>query len=151
MRARLLEFVPGLVGGVVGGVGGYLLVAYLIRSQGLWVPILPGAFAGLACGQTSSIYSKRRGVVMAIFVALLIVYTQWKLFNPPFAFDGSLQAYAMHLHELPPLTLIVMAVNVVLGYWWGREQGIGFGGRGRRGPNPPSRSVTTEVVSPSDR
>ncbi len=127
MRARLLEFVPGLVAGVVGGVGGYLLVAYLIRSQALWVPILPGAFAGLACGQLSSVYSRRRGVVMAVIVAVLIVYAQWKLFKPDFPLDGSLQDYALHIYKLPPLELIVMAVNVVLGYWWGREQGIGFG------------------------
>ncbi len=131
MRARLLEFVPGLVAGVAGGIGGYLLVAYLIRSNNIWVPILPGAFAGLACGQLSSVYSRRRGVVMAVIVSILIVYAQWKLFNPPFEFDGSLGDYVLHLYQLPPLTLLVMAVNVVIGYWWGRERGIGFGRGGR--------------------
>ncbi len=140
MRARFLEFIPGLLAGVVGGIVGYLLVAYLIASQGLWVPILPGAFAGLACGQASPIYSRRRGVLMALFVLGLIVYAQWKLFNPAFAFDGTLRDYALHLHQLPRLTLIVMAVNVALSYWWGREQGIGFGRTSRR-PVAPSTDL----------
>ena len=131
MRARLVEFVPGLVAGMLGGIGGYLLVAYLIRTQGWWVPILPGAFAGLACGQASAVMSRSRGIVNALLVAGLIVYVQWKLFNPPFEFDGTLRDYAMHLHQLPKLTLGLMLVNVFFGFWWGREQGIGFGRHGR--------------------
>ena len=31
--------------------------------------------------------------------------------------------------EIPPLTLIVMAVNVAIAYWWGREQGVQFARR----------------------
>ena len=150
MRARLLEFVPGLLAGVVGGVAGYWLVAYLIGSQGLWVPILPGAFAGLACGQASPIYSRRRGIVLAIFVLGLVVYAQWKLFNPAFAFDGTLRDYVLHLHQLPPMTLIVMAVNVVIGYWWGREQGIGFGRVSRR-PIASSADPNLGAVRSTDR
>lgn len=135
MRARLLEFGPGLVAGVLGGLAGYLLVAYLMRTQGLWVPILPGALAGLACGQASPVVSRRRGIVLAFGVLGLVIGTQWQLFNPPFEFDGTLRDYLMHLHQLPALTLVLMGVNVVLGYWWGREQGIAFG-RNRQ-PGPP--------------
>ena len=127
MRARLVEFVPGLVAGIIGGIGGYLLVAYLMRTQGWWVPILPGAFAGLACGQASAVRSRTRGFFNALIVAFLIVYVQWKLFNPPFEFDGTLRDYALHLYQLPKLTLGLMLVNVFFGLWWGREQGIAFG------------------------
>ena len=127
MRARLVEFVPGLVAGVVGGIGGYFLVAYLLRTQGWWVPIFPGAIAGLACGQASPVLSRRRGVVNALFVLILVVYVQKTLFDPPFRYDGTLRDYALHLHQLPKLTLLFMAVNAGLGFWWGREQGIAFG------------------------
>ena len=124
MRARLVEFVPGLLAGLVGGCAGYFLVAYLMASHGLWVPILPGAFAGLACGQLSPVASRRRGLLNALFVVGLVVYAQWKLFSPPFRFDGTLRDYALHLHLLPPITLLVMGINVVVAYWWGREPGI---------------------------
>ena len=137
MRARLLEFVPGLLAGGAGGAAGYFLVGYLISSQGLWVPILPGAFAGLACGQLSPLFSRRRGVVLALLVFVLVVFAQWKFFKPGFDFDGSLADYFRHMHQLPPITLLVMAVNVAIAYWWGREQGIRFA-RSRRDPAPPS-------------
>ncbi len=127
MRRYVQEFVPGLLAGLIAGIAGSWLMGYLMATQGLRVPILPGALAGLACGQTSAFYSRRRGVINALFVLGVVVYAQWKLFDPPFDFDGSLTQYVLHLHQLPPLTLILFAVNVVLGYWWGREQGIGFG------------------------
>ena len=130
MRGRLIEFAPGLLAGVVGGVAGYFLVAVLM-NQGFWMPILPGAFAGLACGQSSPVFSKTRGALIAAFTLGLVIYAQWKLFVPAFEFDGSLLDYARHLHQLPPLTLVVMAVNVAIAYWWGREQGIQFARRAR--------------------
>ena len=130
MRGRLIEFVPGLLAGVAGGVAGYLLVAVLM-NQGFWMPILPGAFAGLACGQCSPVRSKVRGALIAAITLGLVIYAQWKLFVPGFEFDGSLRDYTLHLHQLPPLTLIIMAVNVASAYWWGREQGIQFARRAR--------------------
>ena len=129
MRARLVEYVPGLAAGVGGGVAGYLLVAYLMKTQGLWVPIVPGACAGLACGQVSAVASRGRGLLNALWVLGMVIYAQYKLFDPPFTFDGTLVDYARHLHQLPALTLGFVGVNAALGYWWGREQGIGFGRR----------------------
>ena len=127
MRARLVEFVPGLVAGMVGGVGGYLLMDYFRRTQGWWVPILPGALAGLACGQASPVFSRMRGIVNACFVLGLVIYAEWSFFNPPFDSDGTLRDYVLHVHQLPKLHLGLMLVNVFFGFWWGREQGIGFG------------------------
>ena len=141
MRARFLEFVPGLLAGLAGGFAGYLLVATLMSSQGLWVPILPGAFAGLACGQASSVASRRRGMVLAVLVLGLVVFAEWKLFTPNFEFDGSLRDFTLHAYQLSPLHLILMAVNVGIAYWWGREQGIGFG---RTRPRPDSSKPRTE-------
>lgn len=142
MRDRVLEFVPGLLAGIAGGVGGYFLVAYLLTSSGFWLPVLPGAFAGLACGQLSPVISRRRGVVLALFVVGLVIFTQWKLWVPAFEFDGSLLDYAKHIPQLPPITLIVMAINVVIAYWWGREQGISFARRFVRSKPAPQESDT---------
>ncbi len=125
MRKLAIEFVPGLVGGLVGGYLGYLAVAYLISHFGLWVPILPGAFAGLACGQLSPVASKVRGTINGLLGLGLAIYAQWRLFDPPFEFDKTFPSYLGHLHQLPWLTLVVFAINGLLAFWWGREQRIG--------------------------
>ncbi len=127
MRRTLMEYVPGLLGGAVGGYLGYLAVGFLIGRTGFWVPILPGAFAGLACGQLSSIASTRRGALNGLLALGLSIFAQWKLFSPPFEFDGSFPAYVSHLHQLPILTLVVLGLNGLLGFWWGREERIGSG------------------------
>ncbi len=124
MRKLLIEFVPGLIGGAVGAALGYLAVAYLLRNSGFWVPILPGAFAGIACGQLSAVGSKRRGVANGLIGLAAAIFAQWRLFSPPFEFDGSLPAYCRHLLELPPLTLGLMVLNGLLAFWWGREERI---------------------------
>ena len=131
MRKMILDLVPGLVAGAVGGFAGYLAVGFLIGQTGFWVPILPGALAGLACGQVSRVPSKARGALNGLIALGLATFAQWKLFSPPFKFDGSFPAYVAHLHQLPPVTLIILAINGLLGYWWGREERIGSG---RGGP-----------------
>ena len=139
MRDRLIEFVPGLLGGVLGGVAGFFLVQYLTRF-GFWAPIVMGAFAGLGCGQLSPVWSRRRGVLNALGTLGLVIYAQFLLFDPPFPFDGTIRDYVLHLPQLPPWTLGFMVINVLLAFWWGREQGIGFTRR------PPKF-----VSSPRDR
>lgn len=124
MRARFLEFVPGLLAGLAGGFGGYLLVGLVMSRYGYWVPILPGALAGLACGQVSPVASRARGVVLAVLMVGVMIYAEWRLFVPNFATDGTLLDFARHAHELSGLHLGLMAVNVLLAFWWGRERGI---------------------------
>ena len=128
MRARFLEFVPGLVVGLAAGFGGYLVVMYL-STKGYWVPILPGACAGLACGQVSPVPSRRRGVVLALLTLVLVVFTEWKMFIPNFDYDGSFLDFARHVPQLSTIHLVFMAINGAIAYWWGREQGISFARR----------------------
>ncbi len=125
IRKLALEYVPGLAGGAVAGYLGYRVVAYLISHHGWWVPILPGAFAGLACGQLSGVASKGRGAINGLLGLGLAVYAQWRLFNPPFEFDKTFPSYLTHIHQLPPITLVILVVNGLLAFWWGRERRIG--------------------------
>jgi len=133
MRKILVDFLPGLAGGLVAGYLGYLAVGFLMGQTGFWVPILPGAFAGLACGQLSRVPSRARGALNGLIALGVAIFAQWKLFSPPFEFDGSLLGYLPHLHQLPILTLVVLALNGLLGFWWGREERIG-GRRIKPGP-----------------
>ena len=136
MRGRILEYVPGLLAGLAGGVGGYFAVAFLIGWKGLWAPILIGAFAGLACGQASPVASRARGVVLAVLTLGLVVFAEWKLFIPNFEYDGTLTDFARHVPQLSGMHQALMAVNVVIAYWWGRERGIGFDRFARPGQPP---------------
>ena len=106
-----------------------------MRNSGFWVPILPGAFAGLACGQLSSVRSWPRGVANGVVALLITIYAQFKLWNPPFDFDGTFFGYLGHLGELPALTLLLIVVNGLIAAWWGREERMGSG---RIKPRPAS-------------
>ena len=64
MRKLLIDFVPGLIAGVVGGIAGYFVV-YWISRQGFYAPVLPGALAGLACGLASRTDSIPRGICVS--------------------------------------------------------------------------------------
>ena len=132
VRTRILELVPGLLAGVAGGIAASFLLKFLMAWQGLWMPIITGAIVGLACGQASPVASRARGLIIALFTLGLVVVIQWQRWTPPFETDGSLSDYVQHLHELPAMTLVLMAINVVIAYWWGRERGIRFDSARRR-------------------
>ncbi len=131
-----VKFVPGLLAGAVGGYLGYLAVWWVMTNSAFWVPILPGAFAGLACGQVSPVASRVRGAINGLIGLGLAIYAQWRLFNPPFEFDGTFAGYLAHLPKLPTMTLVVLALNGILAAYWGREQRIG-GSRRAKPDRPP--------------
>ena len=117
---------PASSAAAIGGYLGYLAVGF-IMGYGFWVPILPGAFAGLACGQLSTSRSWPRGVVNGL-VALGSRSTPSSSSGTPRSrFDGTFGGYLPHVHELPILTLIVLVVNGLLAAWWGREERMGLG------------------------
>ena len=120
MRKILVDFVPGLLGGLVGGVLGYFIFGWLLR-YGLWAPVIPGAAAGLCCGLLSITHSVARGALCAVEALVIGVVSNWLLLNPPFETDGSLKDYSTKLFQLPPPTLLMLALGIFLGFWWGRE------------------------------
>jgi hypothetical protein len=120
MRKVLIEFVPGLLGACVGAILGFLIVKW-IRSQGFYAPVIPGAFAGLACGFLSLDHSRIRGVLCALVALSACVLTEWRLFAPPVLTDGGLVQFIAHFYEQPPVTLIMVGLGTFLGFWWGRE------------------------------
>src|SRR5436309_3555353 len=117
MRKVVIEFVPGLVGGLLGGIAGYFVFGWLLR-YGLWAPVIPGAFTGLACGLLSRTDSKPRGILCAVEALVAGVVSEWMLLSPPFETDGSLTDYVAKLPKLPPPTLLMLALGVFLGFWW---------------------------------
>lgn len=121
MRKILIDFVPGLVGSVIGGLLGYFLVDWL-RRQGFYTIVLPGALAGLGCGFFSLTHSKARGVLCALEAAAFGLVTEWLVMYGPKekTLDNFLGFLAQFQNE-PWVTIVMLALGVFLGFWWGRE------------------------------
>jgi hypothetical protein len=120
MRKIFVDFVPGLVGGIAGGVVGFYIFRWMMR-YGFFAPMLPGALTGLVCGLLSRTDSKVRGILCAVEALVISVVSEWRLMNPPFETDGSLMDYVTKIPQLPPPTLLMLGLGVVLGFWWGKE------------------------------
>ena len=133
MRKILIEFVPGLVGGAVGGFLGYLAVGWVMR-QGFYAPLLPGALAGLGCGLLSGVPSKVRGGLCAVEALGSCLLAEWMFFLPPVRTDGSFADFLAHFPKQPPLTLIMVGIGTLLGFWWGREANLPKRFSSRRDP-----------------
>ncbi len=103
----------GLLGAVLGGTAGYWLFAWII-SQGFYALILPPALLGLTAGG----FARRRSLPLATvcgFAGLgLGLWTEWSTF--PFRADESLPYFLTHLHQLKPVTLVMLALGTFLSY-----------------------------------
>ena len=116
----------GIVGGIVGGAIGYFAF-FLIARQGLYAIVLPGALLGLGCGRLSGIQSNALGVVCGLVALLLGFFTEWRFF--PFIVDGSFAYFITHVHNLKFITLIMIAVGGLFGFWFGKGRAPGVGPR----------------------
>jgi hypothetical protein len=120
MKKIFVEFVPGLVAGAVGGVVGYFVFKWLL-GYALFAPVLPGALCGLACGLLSRSESNIRGILCAIEAAASGLIAYWIAMIPRFETDGTFQDFVMKVPKLEIPTLLMLALGVGLGFWWGRE------------------------------
>jgi len=116
----------GIVGGIVGGALGYFAFLLMAR-QGLYAIVLPGALLGLGCGRLSGIQSNALGVVCGIVALLLGFFTEWRF--APFVDDGSFAYFIMHVHNLRSVTLIMIAIGGLFGFWFGKGRAPGVGPR----------------------
>lgn len=112
----IVAHVRGLLGMVVGGVAGFFLFQWLVR-QGFYGLAIPGAVMGLACGYLSRVHSPVLAAACGIGATLLLPFAEWKLF--PFVADDSFGYFLTHLHQLKPLTLIMLALGIVFAAWFG--------------------------------
>lgn len=102
-----------LLGAAVGGVLGYLIFFWFTR-RGLYGLALPGGLLGLGAGLFKS-RSKVVPIVCGLVVLGLALFTEWR--DEPFAADGSLGYFLLHLHKLQRITLVMLAVGTFIGFW----------------------------------
>jgi hypothetical protein len=102
-----------LVGAAIGGAVGYFLF-FLIAKLGFYGLMIPGAMLGLGAGMF-----RNRSIVVAIVCGLaalaLGLFTEWKI--APFVADESLGFFVTHIHKLSPVTLVMVVLGGVVGFW----------------------------------
>jgi hypothetical protein len=102
-----------LLSAVIGGLLGYFVFFWLTR-QGFYALVLPGGLLGIGAGIFKN-RSKYIAVICSILALTLGFFTEWRF--APFAADASLSYFVSHVHQLRPLTLIMIGVGAFLAFW----------------------------------
>ena len=120
-QAKSKNLTVGLLGAAAGGVLGYFVFFWIAR-QGFYALMVPGALAGLGGGLLVKDRSTLRAMLCGLFALGLGLFTEWRF--APFSADGSLAYFLTQVHELRPLTLLMIAVGGLFGCWLalGRER-----------------------------
>ena|SRR5438132_3494253 len=121
MVNRVLCMTLGVLGGLVGGVFGFVLFFWIIK-QGFYALVLPGASVGLGCGLLARHRSTLRGVVCAVAALVLGFYTEWRF--ETFPEDDGFRYLVLHFYRLRPITLIMIGLGVALAYYLGKDAGF---------------------------
>jgi hypothetical protein len=111
-----MQIVGGVTGAIAGAVAGHFLFLWIAR-QGFYALALPGAATGLAGG-----FWLKRSSALGVFCGVLGLavglFSEWRF--APFTAEGSLGYFLTHLHQLRPVTWIMILLGAGLGYWFGR-------------------------------
>jgi hypothetical protein len=102
-----------LSGALAGGILGYFGF-FWIASQGFYALALPGGLLGLGAGIV-----KNRSILVAVSCGLaataLGLFTEWRY--APFIDDDSLAYFLAHVYQLKPITLVMILVGGLIGFW----------------------------------
>ncbi len=120
MSRYVLSNCLGVVGAVLGGVLGFYTFKWL-WGHGFYGLIIPGAFLGFGCSLLARHRSTARGVVCAVAAVGLSLFTEWQF--SPFVKDDSFQYFFTHVHDLSPVTLLMIGVGTFVAYWVGKDAG----------------------------
>ncbi|MEM7311892.1 MAG: hypothetical protein AAF497_01950 [Planctomycetota bacterium] len=117
MQQQSVIFARGLAGAILGGVVGYFAFQFAFQS-GFYALALPGALLGLGCGYASRVHSTALGIICSIAALGLGVFCEWK--TSPFIADESLSFFLKNVHQLTGVTLIMIVLGGIFGFWFGR-------------------------------
>ena len=102
-----------LLGAAVGGFVGYLGFFWCAR-QGFYALVLPGGLLGLGAGLSRNPPSAV-AFLCGLSALTLGFFTEWRF--APFVTDPSFAYFLSHFHQLKPVTLILIALGGLIGFW----------------------------------
>jgi hypothetical protein len=110
----------GAAGALVGAAIGYFAF-FWASSQGFYVLALPGALVGIGCGMATGKFSRPAGALAGMIALALCLFIEWKF--APFRADEGFPYFVMHLHQKAPIKLLMLALGVAFGFWFGQGRG----------------------------
>jgi hypothetical protein len=111
---RLRNLVIGIAGAAAGGILGYFAFLWIAR-QGFYTLMLPGGLVGLGGGLWVRDRSPTRAAICAGLALAVGIFAEWRF--APFIKDESLGYFLTHLHDLRPITLLMIVAGGAFGYW----------------------------------
>jgi hypothetical protein len=109
MKQNLLS----VAGAAIGGVLGYFAF-FWVYSYGFYGMVLPGGLLGIGAG-----IGKSRSVWLAagcgLAALMLGLCTEWR--RETWVRDPSFTYFLMHVSQLNPITLLMIAAGAGLGFW----------------------------------
>src|SRR6266436_4312250 len=93
-----------LIGAVAGGLVGYVGFLWIAR-QGLYALVLPGGLLGFGASSSPN-RSTAICIVCGMLALALGLLAEWRF--APFIKDGALVYFLTHVHQLKPITLIMI-------------------------------------------
>ena len=102
-----------LMGAVAGGLIGYFGFLW-IAHQGFYALVLPGGLLGIGASLAQN-RSRAICVVCGLMALALGLMAEWQF--APYIKDTSLGFFLAHIHQLRPITLIMIAAGGFIGYW----------------------------------
>jgi hypothetical protein len=145
MANKAIEILRGVVGAVVGGVVGYFAFFWVAR-QGFYALALPGILLGAGCAALSTKKSTSRGVACGLAALAICVFTEWKF--APNGNDPSLAYLVTHLPEQGKITLLLLALGGIAGYWFGRDGMLRSWLPATKSPTPKPSPVNDDGPAP---
>ena len=102
-----------LLGALIGGFLGYI-VFFVFARRGLYGLALPGGLLGLGAGIFKT-RSRAVPIVCGLLALALGFFTEWRFAR--FAKDAGLGYFVSHIHQLRPLTLVMIAAGTLIAFW----------------------------------
>jgi F0F1-type ATP synthase assembly protein I len=113
-QGTAINLARGIAGAVLGGMLGWFAF-FWIAKQGFYMLALPGGLLGTGAGLLMRQRSVPLSVVCGVGALALGTLAEWRF--APFRADASLGYFLAHLHDLRPLTLIMIGLGGLLGFW----------------------------------
>jgi len=113
MNPAVTQKLKSICAAAIGGAIGHYAFLWAAR-HGFYAMILPGGLIGLG----ASVFPIRGvsiPILCAIGAAVLSIVTEWVY--APFVADDSLVYFVGHVHQLPPLKQIMMAIGIFFAFF----------------------------------